>query len=120
MVLSHPPIERVVQEKVRQQGRNNRTLRGPLLPRLQGAVFQRIVVAAGLLEVLLGKGAGIGNNQPAAAHVVQTADAVVVEFVDGQTIRARVASSVPSADVALLELESTPRGIGPAVLGDSA
>ncbi len=54
-----------------------------------------------------------------AAHVVQTADAVVVEFIDGQTIRARVVSSVPSADIALLELESAPRGIQPAVIGDS-
>lgn len=54
-----------------------------------------------------------------AAHVVQTADSVVVEFVDGQRSRARVASSVPSADVALLELESPPQGIPPAVIGES-
>ena len=37
----------------------------------QGAVVQRIVVVAGLPEVLLGKGARIGDDQPAAMHVGQ-------------------------------------------------
>jgi serine protease Do len=54
-----------------------------------------------------------------AAHVVQTADAIVVEFLTGEMLRARVVSSEPSADVALLQLERTPRAPLTARLGDS-
>lgn len=54
-----------------------------------------------------------------AAHVVQAADAVVVKFQDGRTIPAKVKSSAPLADVALLELETTPQDVKPAALGDS-
>jgi S1-C subfamily serine protease len=54
-----------------------------------------------------------------AAHIVQTADAVLVEFSDGEKIRANVISSEPAADLALLKLESTPKDLLPATLGDS-
>ena len=54
-----------------------------------------------------------------AAHVVQTADRVTVEFIGGEQIPARVVSSEPNADVALLQLESVPAGVEPARLGDS-
>jgi S1-C subfamily serine protease len=54
-----------------------------------------------------------------AAHVVQAADRVVVEFANGERIRASVVSSNPSADVALLQLESRPAGVVPVRLGDS-
>lgn len=54
-----------------------------------------------------------------AAHVVQAADKIVVEFLDGQQIRAKVVSSAPWADVALLELEEIPRVNKPVPLGDS-
>ena len=54
-----------------------------------------------------------------AAHVVQTADAVVVEFASGTLVRARVVASEPAADVALLQLESVPSGAAVATLGDS-
>jgi len=54
-----------------------------------------------------------------AAHVVQAADRVLVEFANGERIRASVVSSNPSADVALLQLESLPTGIAPIRLGDS-
>jgi S1-C subfamily serine protease len=54
-----------------------------------------------------------------AAHVVQAATTVVVQFVDGSEVRARiVASSVPE-DIALLELEKPQPRMTPASLGDS-
>lgn len=54
-----------------------------------------------------------------AAHIVQTADAVLVEFSDGEKIRANVISSEPAADLALLKLESPPDNLLPAILGNS-
>lgn len=54
-----------------------------------------------------------------AAHIVQTADAVLVEFSDGEKIRATVVSSEPAADLALLKLENPPKNMLPAPLGDS-
>lgn len=54
-----------------------------------------------------------------AAHVVQTADAVAVEFSGGELIKASVLTSDPAADVALLQLERVPAGVQPATLGDS-
>ncbi|MFH1815166.1 MAG: trypsin-like peptidase domain-containing protein [Pseudomonadota bacterium] len=54
-----------------------------------------------------------------AAHVVQTADAVSVEFPGNVLIYARVIASDAASDVALLQLERVPPGIIPAQLGDS-
>lgn len=54
-----------------------------------------------------------------AAHVVQTADFIQVEFVDGQKITAVVVSSDPLKDVALLKLDQMPERTKPARLGDS-
>ncbi|HEV8702076.1 MAG TPA: trypsin-like peptidase domain-containing protein [Candidatus Polarisedimenticolia bacterium] len=54
-----------------------------------------------------------------AAHVVQTANAIEVEFLTGEVVKARVLSSEPSADVAVLQLEKPPRGPFVARLGDS-
>ena len=54
-----------------------------------------------------------------AAHIVQTADAVLVELPDGGKIRANVISSEPAADLALLKLENPPMNLLPATLGDS-
>jgi serine protease Do len=54
-----------------------------------------------------------------AAHVVQTADAVGVEFPGGEIVRAAIVASDSSADVALLRLEHVPKGVQPAALGDS-
>jgi len=53
-----------------------------------------------------------------AAHVVQAANEVIVEFPDGEKIRATVVSSRQSHDVALLELER-PATVAPVDLGDS-
>ncbi len=54
-----------------------------------------------------------------AAHVVQIADEVTVEFLDGQTVPARVVASETRADLALLQLAHVPAGVQPAQLGDS-
>jgi serine protease Do len=54
-----------------------------------------------------------------AAHVVQVADRVAVEFADGTTVPARVVSSQPRADVALLQLQRVPPGAVVAKLADS-
>jgi serine protease Do len=53
----------------------------------------------------LGSGFLISENQVVtAAHVVQVAEKVNVQFVDGETIPAKVISAYSVADVALLEL----------------
>jgi S1-C subfamily serine protease len=69
----------------------------------------------------LGSGVLISNDGKVltAAHVVQTADAALVEFPDGQEIMARVISSDVRSDVALLQLQHPPKGVVPATLGDS-
>jgi len=54
-----------------------------------------------------------------AAHVVQVADQLSVRFVTGDVVTARVVASDPSADVALIKVETVPAGITPATLGDS-
>jgi serine protease Do len=69
----------------------------------------------------LGSGVLISNDGKVltAAHVVQTADAALVEFSDGQNSLARVIASDVRSDVALLQLQEPPKGITPATLGDS-
>jgi serine protease Do len=69
----------------------------------------------------LGSGVLISNDGKVltAAHVVQTADAALVEFPDGQDSIARVIASDVRADVALLQLQQPPKGINPVALGDS-
>lgn len=54
-----------------------------------------------------------------AAHVVQAADKIQVEFIDGQTVPAKVIASLPRADVALLKLDWVPTNAVPAKLGNS-
>ncbi|MBW2601468.1 MAG: trypsin-like peptidase domain-containing protein [Deltaproteobacteria bacterium] len=69
----------------------------------------------------LGSGFVVGKNGlvMTAAHVVQVADTVVVEFLNGKKIGARVQGSVALADVALLQLDKVPSGLVSAPLGDS-
>ena len=68
----------------------------------------------------LGSGVYVGHKQVVtAAHVVQTADKVTVEFSGGQIVNARVITSSPFADVALLEIEWVPTSATEAPLGDS-
>jgi serine protease Do len=55
-----------------------------------------------------------------AAHVVQIADDITVEFPGGDSVAARVIASEVKADLAVLQLDRVPSGIAPAVLGDSS
>jgi serine protease Do len=54
-----------------------------------------------------------------AAHVVQTAEQVEVQFVDGTKRPAKIVSSVPSADVALIQVDQVPPSAHTAVVGNS-
>ncbi len=54
-----------------------------------------------------------------AAHVVQTAEDVQVHFNDGQTIPAKVVSSAPTADVAMIKLMWAPKNPVTVEIGDS-
>lgn len=54
-----------------------------------------------------------------SAHVVQVADAVVVRFLDGTMVGAKVVGSTTQADVALLQLDPVPDNLLAAELGDS-
>ena len=54
-----------------------------------------------------------------AAHVVQTAEEIVVSFSESVVVPARVIASSLLSDVALLQLEQVPPGIVAARLGDS-
>lgn len=54
-----------------------------------------------------------------AAHVVHSMDEVSVEFLGGDTVRAKVISSEPAADLSLLKLERVPAGAKVATLADS-
>jgi len=70
---------------------------------------------------VLGSGVVISSEGQVltAAHVVQAAQTILVRFLDGETARASIVSSATQADVALLQLESAPANLTPAVLGDS-
>ncbi len=55
-----------------------------------------------------------------AAHVVHGMDQVSVEFLDGETVQARVAASEPGADLSLLQLDRVPPGVKAAPMADSS
>ena len=55
-----------------------------------------------------------------AAHVVQAADQICVEFFNGQIIPAHVIATSTSADVALVQLERVPTNAVVSVIGDSS
>jgi serine protease Do len=73
------------------------------------------------LETGLGSGVLIDEEGHilTAAHVVQTAKKVIVEFADGKSFLAEVVYSVPMADVALIKTIYKPKGRPFAKLGDS-
>jgi serine protease Do len=54
-----------------------------------------------------------------AAHVVHAMDEIAVEFVGGETVKAKVVASEPAADLSLLQLERVPKGALIARLADS-
>jgi serine protease Do len=75
------------------------------------------------LEIKKGIGSGIVISKDGlvmtASHVVHMADRVIVKFLDGKTIDAKVLSSIPYADLALLKLKKIPDQLSYAQLGDS-
>jgi serine protease Do len=89
-----------------------RTVQADLAPQAVGA-FVRV---GGLGSGVLVDPRGLVLT---AAHVVQAAEAVQVEFASGEAIPARVLTSETLADVALLELERPPTRPVVARLGDS-
>ena len=54
-----------------------------------------------------------------AAHVVHTMDEITVEFLGGETVKARVVASEPAADLSLLQLERVPTGAKSSPLANS-
>jgi serine protease Do len=78
--------------------------------------------AAGLVNIP-GLGSGVlisaDGKVMTAAHVVQVADRVGIEFKDGKVYPAHVVGSSTQADVALVQLDRLPTGIAPAPLADS-
>lgn len=80
----------------------------------QGAPGQFVSVGG------LGSGVLVSDDEVlTAAHVVQTADEVLVEFTTGQRLTARVVASAPAADIALLKLGARPSLVVPAKIGNS-
>jgi S1-C subfamily serine protease len=54
-----------------------------------------------------------------AAHVVHVMDDISVEFLGGETVKARVVASEPAADLSLLQLERVPAGAKSSPLANS-
>ncbi|PYM73417.1 MAG: trypsin [Candidatus Rokuibacteriota bacterium] len=54
-----------------------------------------------------------------AAHVVHAMDEITVEFLGGETVKARVVASEPAADLSLLQLERVPTGAKSSPLANS-
>lgn len=80
------------------------------------------VAESGLVSLPgLGSGVVISSDGKlmTAAHVVQAANYVGVEFVDGERVSAHVIASYPLADVAMLQLDTLPSKLVPAKLGNS-
>ena len=75
----------------------------------------------GLKKKNVGSGVVISSDGKimTASHLVHSADTVHVEFLNGDLIPARVLSSVPHADVALIQLNFIPEKLQVAALGDS-
>ncbi len=84
---------------------------------------EREVSAEGQLAKVGEVGSGVlissDGKVMTAAHVVHLADRIVVEFLGGERVDARILASEADADVSLLQLESVPAGARVATSGDS-
>jgi len=54
-----------------------------------------------------------------AAHVVHAMDEISVEFLGGETVKAKVVASEPAADLSMLQLDRVPAGAKSSPLADS-
>ena len=82
----------------------------------------RDVVSAGVTrfsEIGAGVLVSADGKLMTAAHVVHAMDEVTVEFVGGETVRARVIASEPAADLSLLLVERVPVGAMVAPMANS-
>ncbi len=72
-------------------------------------------------EGVLGSGVVVSKDGLVltSSHVVDSADTIVVRFLDDTTSKASIVSSAAQADVALLQLDNVPPDLSPAMLGDS-
>lgn len=79
--------------------------------------------APGQMLAAAGLGSGVlidpAGKVLTAAHVVQAANEVAVEFPNGEIIKARVVASAPRADISLLQLEQPPAQPVAVSLGNS-
>jgi serine protease Do len=106
----------------------------PSLADLYERVGPSVVEIATIQEVIADKGpakrtrsGGLGSGFlvsqdgliMTAAHVVQMAEDVAVRWVNGEVSKAKIISSNPNADVALLQAEGVPGTVKPLVLADS-
>ncbi|MDX6499087.1 MAG: hypothetical protein QOG23_2347 [Blastocatellia bacterium] len=98
--------------KVKQSVVIIRTQQKELAPSPQGGMVSANGLGSGVLISTDGK-------ILTAAHLVEAADATLVEFSDGELIPARVLGAVHNADVALLQLAHPPTNVVVAPLGDS-
>ena len=89
-----------------------RTTEREIAPQSKGEFVKTPGIGSGVLISADGK-------VMTAAHIVQAADRVVVEFTEGKEIPAEVIASVITADVALLKLEWVPTDAVIARFGDS-
>lgn len=89
-----------------------RTIERDINPQSKGEFVKTPGIGSGVLITADGK-------VMTAAHIVQAADRVVVEFTEGKEIPAEVLASVITADVVLLKLEWVPADAVIARLGDS-
>ena len=85
--------------------------------------IQKTMTPSGRFVRSKGLGSGVlisaNGHVLTAAHVIQIADKVTVEFPGGATLPAEVISSEPLADVALLKLKDIPEAAVVAELGNS-
>jgi len=87
------------------------------------ALHKVFSVPAGLQQTMgldLGSGVLVSKSGKVitSAHLVNTADQITVKLSSGETVSARVIASAPFADVSLLQLESVPKEVVVAKLGD--
>lgn len=75
------------------------------------------------VKVGLGTGSGVVLHSDGfivtAAHVVEPAETVIVEFKDGTRSEAKIVTLSRTEDLALLKVEKLPKGVTPVLLADS-
>ncbi len=83
--------------------------------------YSRVMPGEEVTSKGLGSGVVISKDGlvMTAAHVVQVADEVIVEFLGGYRIGAQVVGSAALADVALLQLDNVPANVVSVKLGDA-